>query len=168
MAEESNELHEIFTVDPDDLKRYVDRYVEICFVDGAKLSGIVYTVDPVSQSYILVTKEGKSVSVKIVMKHSIKSVSAVPEIPEELKTLDLNNIFKNNIDQKTGNEVKAMKEKVKLWLLKNMIPVEEKGDLLMLDTLEIHPPYNADSCFSSNSIVLDRIQNLLKDMKLES
>lgn len=48
MADDENELHEIFTVDPDHLKSYVDHYVEICLKDGAKISGVVYTIDPVS------------------------------------------------------------------------------------------------------------------------
>lgn len=92
----------------------------------------------------------------------------ISDVPEDYKTLDSSDVFKTQFNESTVNEMKIMKEKVKTWLLKNMIPVEEKGDLLILDTLEIHPPYDAESCFSSNLIVLDRIQNLLKGMNVQT
>ena len=40
-----------------------------------------------------------------------------------------------------------------------------KGELLTLaDALVIHPPYGEDNCFSTNEIILGKIQGLIKNM----
>ena len=57
---------------------------------------------------------------------------------------------------------------LKCWLLKNRLPIEvggAKGELLTLaDALVIHPPYGADNCYSTNEIILGKIQGLIKNM----
>lgn len=39
----------VYTVNPLELRKYVQKYVEIVTIDGEKLLGTVYTIDPVSE-----------------------------------------------------------------------------------------------------------------------
>jgi small nuclear ribonucleoprotein (snRNP)-like protein len=39
----------VYTVNPLELRKYVQKFVEIVTVDGEKLLGTVYTIDPVSE-----------------------------------------------------------------------------------------------------------------------
>lgn len=42
-------IDSVYTVDPLELRKYVQKFVEVVTIDGEKLSGIVYTIDPVSE-----------------------------------------------------------------------------------------------------------------------
>lgn len=79
--------------------------------------------------------------------------------------IPLNKIFR--IDQ-IDSSLKYQQNQVKNWLKKNLIPVVVNGDILQIENLEIHPPYGPNQCFSSNPIVLSRIQNLLMLMVQEN
>ena len=115
-------------------------------------------------SVILISSEKclEKDNIKIIMDRSIKSMEIVQDAPiDEVMPKD---IFTQNLNSVSrGHD----KEKVKNWLEKNLIPVIECKDNLIIDNLEIHPPYGPEQCFSSNSIVLSRIQNLLKQMTAE-
>lgn len=60
------------------------------------------------------------------------------------------------------------RSKIRIWLLKNQVPVEEEGDMLRVaGVLTISSPYKLEDCCSSNQIVLDRIQKLIQKLVLE-
>lgn len=68
------------------------------------------------------------------------------------------------------------KDKLKSWLLKNRLPVQEQqgqddgnGDekgkcLCVAGAVTILPPYGPGNCCSTNEIILSRIQNLIRNM----
>uniref|UniRef100_A0A0L8HKU4 AD domain-containing protein n=2 Tax=Octopus bimaculoides TaxID=37653 RepID=A0A0L8HKU4_OCTBM len=64
------------------------------------------------------------------------------------------------------------KDKLKSWLLKNRLPVQEqKGQddgkekcLCVAGAVTILPPYGPGNCCSTNEIILSRIQNLIRNM----
>ena len=89
-------------------------------------------------------------------------------VPMDQQNLNLIDLFqnKNLTDQLGIKKTSELKEKVKAWLMKNMIPVTEEGDILKMDTLQIHPPYGFEQCYCSNPIVLSRIQTLLQGMPM--
>ena len=49
MAGSSEEVHKVFKNDPVKFKSLVNKFVEVESVKGKKSSGIVYTIDPVSE-----------------------------------------------------------------------------------------------------------------------
>lgn len=106
-----------------------------------------------------------------ILKESIKSMEVSPDVPKTQQNINLNELFLNkHITDSSGSKKShtERKEKVKAWLLKNMIPVTEEGDILKMDSLQIHPPYGIEQCYCSNQIVLSRIQTLLSAMPLEN
>lgn len=112
-------------------------------------------------SVVLVTQKNGNTCMDIVMGHAVKSlVISSADVcigPEEVFSPVSVNISKE--------EVAERKEKIKKWLCKNRIPIEEDGELLRLrDALQIHPPYGKDQCLSGNEIILGRVQDLIATM----
>lgn len=48
---EENKLHEIFITDPETQRGFVDRPAKLVLKNGEILTGIIFTIDPVSQRY---------------------------------------------------------------------------------------------------------------------
>lgn len=107
-------------------------------------------------------------STQLILKHSIASAEICTEVPEDQQNIKTDNIYSNKLlaEQNISAELSLqdLRQQVKMWLSKNMLPVIEDGEILQIDTLEIHPPYGADQCYCDNSIVLSRIQKLLQAM----
>lgn len=91
---------------------------------------------------------------------NIKCVESpsVPRIPD--------NLFKEDwAKYLSENEVEKKRQKLKKWLEDNAVPISESDKQLKLDDiLTIDPPYGLEQVMSSNEIVLERIQNLVKSM----
>ena len=161
--------HKIFTTDPSEWMQYI--YKEVCVVTeaGTSYTGRVYTIDPVSQSIVLVSFDGDTVSrIRAVMGHSVQHVVVVDENTDKYKEA-LDSLFRTKDHVALSpDELSERKEKLRLWLLKNRIPVSvsgENSDVLMIaDALSIQAPYNAESCQSTNEIILGRIQGLITSM----
>ena len=159
----------IFTTDPSEWMQYV--YKEVCVTTktGALYTGRVYTVDPVSQAIVLANFDGQTlIQYVAVMGHAIESIAIMDDNIEKYKdTLDC--LFRSKDDVLLGpEELDQKKEKLRLWLLKNRIPVVISGEnseiLMVSDVLSIEPPYGIDDCQSTNEIVLGRIQGLVTSM----
>ena len=81
---------------------------------------------------------------------------------KELDALVAPNVMKK---QHNANDIAARRDKLKMWIAKNRVPVSVDGDkLVVADVLEITPPYDTDSCFTGNPIILQRIQKLIERM----
>lgn len=106
-----------------------------------------------------------SVIIKVVMKHSIESMEKLPESLSDEK-IDFDNSFLKSSISIVSTE--NQKNKVKNWLERNMVPVSENKNILVLDNLEIHPPYGPEQCYSTNAIVMSRVQDLLRKMPIQS
>nr|XP_014284579.1 gem-associated protein 6-like isoform X2 [Halyomorpha halys] len=121
-----------------------------------KHEGSLYTVDPVSESIVLVTKKEKILSVELIFKHAIHKLISVGE-PNPIKLWEGG--------EKNIENVSVIRERLKEWLSKNLIPFEESGECLKLaGQLTINPPYGIDNCISSNEMVLNKIQKLIERM----
>ncbi|XP_058803177.1 gem-associated protein 6-like [Phymastichus coffea] len=158
---ESNLLHKIYTSDPIAYKNYVNKTVIITTQDFNVYTGIVYTVDPVSESFVLLQprENAKEIQMKIVVGSSIKNI----ECSSDADTVLLPELFvAPEMYNFTQEEIIKRKELITKILLDNRFPVtEEEGILCIEDTVKIEPPYQPENCICFNSIILNRIQTLL-------
>ncbi|KAH9503972.1 Gem (Nuclear organelle) associated protein 6 [Bulinus truncatus] len=166
---EMNNVHPIFTKDPKEWLKYVNSHVEAMTEDGQKHSGYVFTIDPVSESIVLLTQlsadNPTNISVKLLMGSSVRSI--------EMKAQDsgfnqsfFDSLFRPAMENNfSESELHSKLLNLKSWLEQNRIPVSVTGDkLTVADALTIHPPYTLDCCLSTNEIILARIQGLMRNM----
>ncbi|XP_078052719.1 gem-associated protein 6 [Augochlora pura] len=160
MESNLNFSHNIYKNDPILFKSYVGKEVNILNKDDSTVSGIVYTVDPVSESIVLLQGCQQN-HLRLVFGHAIKNIEVCSDIVHELPTLFMNPqacLLQSTLDERKNAVVKMLRE--------NRFPVKEKENILMIeDVLSIKPPYKPDDCISANSIILGRIQNLLSSVK---
>ncbi|KAL4239853.1 Gem (Nuclear organelle) associated protein 6 [Mactra antiquata] len=163
--EEDDEVHPIFTKDPDEWMQYVYKQVSIMLQDGKEYCGIVYTVDPVSETFVLVNFVDDKMKTDLIFKHATSSITILND-NVELNKSKLDRLFRPDGHHNwTDEELKSRLQLLKSWLLKNRLPVEVDGELLhVAGALVVQPPYNPENCISTNEIILGKIQGLIKNM----
>jgi len=172
MSDDQEELHPIFTRDPSDWKNLVYQIVEVTTEDGQSHIGAVYTVDPVSETVVLVTENNEGdLQLNVVMGHAVQSTEVRGECEAGLRE-KMEKLFKPAaLLQLSKDELGKRKTQLRSWLLKNRIPIEVCADneevLSISDVLFIEPPYSVTNCRSTNEIVLGRVQGLIKNMPNE-
>ncbi|XP_068085308.1 gem-associated protein 6 [Anabrus simplex] len=154
--------HGIFKNNPIYLKSFVQKFVELITINGESHTGTVYTIDPVSESVILLKKNNDVISMDIIMGHAVKSLAVksgvLPVEPDEVFPSE-------SAPGLSKEEINELRNKLKDWLCKNRLPIEEDGEILRLQgVLEIHPPYGINQCVSGNEIILGRVQQLITIM----
>lgn len=112
-------------------------------------------------------KEGGA-TVQVVLGHAVEQVrilqAADQETVERLQAFFL----PPATPRLSPEELRRRRSNIRIWLLKNQVPVEEEGDhLRVAGVLTVAAPYRAEDCCSSNQIILDRIQNLIRNLVLE-
>ncbi|XP_059903895.1 gem-associated protein 6 [Gadus macrocephalus] len=153
---------------PRDWEHYVNKQVTVTAHGQQQHRGWLHTVDPVTASVVLVQLGGAAggCSVSVVMGHAVEQVEVVGEADEET-AMRLSSLFRSEAPELRGSveDVKRRREELRGWLQQNRVPVEEVGeDLLVAGVLTVRPPYAEQDCFSSNQMVLARIQGLLARM----
>ena len=136
--------------------------------DGLEHTGLVYTVDPVSESFVLINIVNDQTKVEIVLGHAVNSVTVLGDATEVNKQA-LNALFRpETVLKLTEEELKRKQNMVKNWLLKNRLPVETSGSsdeiITVAGALSIQPPYESENCVSTNEIILGKIQGLIKNI----
>nr|KAG5704116.1 hypothetical protein BaRGS_009646 [Batillaria attramentaria] len=150
--------------------QYVYKQVSVVTEDEEEHVGWVYTIDPVSQTFVLVQFLDDNRQVLILPGTSVTKVTVLAEsadsdgIKEKLDAL-----FRPQTEALfSEEELRGRKQKLKMWLEKNRLPVQvtgSKGEVLTIsDALMIQPPYDVNDCHSTNEIILGRIQGLIKNM----
>lgn len=145
--------------------------VSILTEDGIEHVGFVYTVDPVSETYILANFDSEKTKIDLIMSHAVSSVNIVSEITDTHRQ-QLDRLFRPAAEKDLSeDDLKRRQSIVKAWLLKNRLPVEvggTHGELLTIaEALVIQPPYGHDNCVSTNEIILGKIQGLIKNMPVD-
>ncbi|KAL8591015.1 hypothetical protein ACOMHN_021780 [Nucella lapillus] len=166
--EKETPLHPIFLHDPEEWLQYVYKKVSVVANDGSEHEGWVYTIDPVSQSIVLVQFVEEQTQLSIIMKDTVNKMTILADSNPGIKT-KLDAMFRPKTEMKLSEEdLKAKKMKLKSWLEKNRLPVEITGSheevLTISGALTIQPPYDVNDCHSTNEIILGRIQGLIKSM----
>uniref|UniRef100_A0A8C8DHR1 AD domain-containing protein n=1 Tax=Oryzias sinensis TaxID=183150 RepID=A0A8C8DHR1_9TELE len=105
----------------------------------------------------------KGSSVCVVMGHAVEEVEllqdASGETGEHLWTF-LNPTPPCSLDAK---QTRRKRVAVCSWLRKNRVPVEEvEEEVRVAGVLTITAPYRSEDCSSSNQVILDRVQRLLR------
>uniref|UniRef100_A0AAZ3QF64 AD domain-containing protein n=1 Tax=Oncorhynchus tshawytscha TaxID=74940 RepID=A0AAZ3QF64_ONCTS len=118
---------------------------------------------PVSIVLVTFQEKGGTPTVRVVTGHAVQEVEVLQEGNEETAG-QLRVIFTPPGAHALGpEEVRHRKERLRLWLEKNRIPVEEKGEMLCVaNVLTVSAPYGAEDCSSSNEIILARVQSLVE------
>ncbi|XP_032668756.1 gem-associated protein 6-like [Odontomachus brunneus] len=156
--EDANFSHKIYKNDPILFNSYVGKEIKITMKDEDVHHGVVYTIDPVSESVVLLQpKKSTTYSLKIISGHSIKNMKVTSEEKKIVPELFLPPSMK--VSQATVIE---RKNTIKQLLLENRFPIKEEGDILKIeDTVTIEPPYYPENCTCTNSIIFNRIQSIL-------
>jgi len=174
-----DEKHEIFQRDPAALMQYVHKRVVIRTVDGTKHSGHVYTIDPVSFTFVLLTYKDEVTTAnkhlpqlqhaELVLGHAVQSIDIINDEDVD-RSADMDLLFKSSNDVTlTEEELQKRRERLCSWLVENRFPVqitESQPDIVSVggDILLIQPPYFPENCLSTNEIILSRIQSLIARM----
>jgi len=174
-----DEKHEIFKRDPAELMQYVHKRVIITTVDGVMHRGHVYTIDPVSFTFVLLMSKNEAVNTddclpntqhaEFVLGHSVRSIDILDDDGADHSAhMDL--LFKSTSNTSfTEEELSKRRERLHSWLSENRFPVEVKEsqpDVVSVggDVLLIQPPYFPENCLSTNEIILSRVQSLIERM----
>lgn len=167
-GEINGSVHPIFTRDPEDFMQYLNKQVSVLKEDGKEVTGWVYTIDPVSESFVLLSFTDDKTQLDIVMGPSVRQVSVLDENSETYKKRIEAMFRPPEVETLSEDELEKRKNVLKSWLLKNRLPVQvagNNGELLSIsDALFIEPPYGVENCRSTNEIILGRIQGLIKNM----
>lgn len=144
--------------------RYVNKQVSVKAGNDEEHRGWLLTVDPVSASLVLVTfREEGGPAVQVVMGHAVEEVQVLQEADEEVTERLKTAFLPPRTCRLDAEELRSRKGGVRSWLEKNRIPVEEDRDQLRVaGVLTISAPFGPEDCFSSNQIILDRIQKLIQ------
>ncbi|XP_014469801.1 PREDICTED: gem-associated protein 6-like [Dinoponera quadriceps] len=156
--EDSVFSHKIYKNDPILFNSYVGKDSKITMKDEDSHCGIVYTIDPVSDSVVLLQpKEAAKYNLKIISGHSIKSIEVISETDRNVPDLFL--LSSTKVSQE---KVTERKNTIKQLLLEKRFPIREEGDVLKIeDSVVIEPPYFPENCTCANSIIFNRIKSIL-------
>lgn len=178
----SNDLHPIFSQDPSQWVKLLHQKVCVYSDDGNKHEGWVYTIDPVSQSIVLLqhnnvddndnnSEQILTINMNIIVGSSIDRIEQLSlELSKNSNVKYLcNRLFRPKSSVGLGQEeLLKRREKLKCWLLKHRLPVQIGGSdgqsLVVADVLVIQSPFLEDNCLSTNEIILSKIRGLIKNM----
>lgn len=154
--------------DPLLLMSYVHKLVRVETTDGNILAGYVKTVDPISESIVLVLLEDeKPKAVHVIMGHAVKSVTVVTDASPAQKH-QLEKLFMPTQEVLSAEQLRQRKEKVRSWMCVNRIPTtessKEPGTLVIAGSVRLLPPYGLDDFQCTNSLVLGKIRGILSLM----
>ncbi|XP_064484725.1 gem-associated protein 6-like [Ornithodoros turicata] len=165
---QDDEIHNVFKNDPVLFLSYVHKLVRVETTDKNVYAGYVKTIDPVSESVILVLFENdKPKTLRVIMGHCVKSITVVEEATSEQRQ-QLENLFVPHCEQLSTEQIKERRDKLLSWLRINRLPVkqdpENTNQLVIADSVIISPPYTAVDCQCTNEIVLGKVCGLISSM----
>lgn len=154
--------------------------VEVKLATGSSVFGVVYTVDPVSNSIVLIQFVSGSgpETVQLIPGLSVVSVTNLPAggapcCPEPSEELSrwLASLFKSDGRGAMSEEQrKRTRKRLVDWLNRNRVPLTENpdGSLQIFDVVKIVPPFSVDDCQCANELVLGRVRSLIEAMPGDS
>ncbi|RVE76684.1 hypothetical protein OJAV_G00011450 [Oryzias javanicus] len=125
--------------------------------------GRLLSVDPVSASLVLVNLVEGGATVCVVMGHAVEEVEVLQEAGGD-SAPPLWTLFEPPPSCSLDSpQTRRRRAAVCCWLRKNRVPVEEAGEeVRVAGALTIVAPYRPEDCSSSNQVILDRVQRLLR------
>lgn len=105
---------------------------------------------------------------QVVMGHAVEQVQILQTADQETAERLQACFLPPAIRRLSPEKLRRRRSRIRIWLLKNQVPVEEEGDnLRVAGVLTIEAPYRPEDCCSSNQIILDRIQKLIRNLVVE-
>lgn len=113
---------------------------------------------------LLQTANSTKYSLKIIFGHTVKNIDVIAETKTIIPELFLQDLPRKELSQ----ELIAKRKTIVMEVLSdNRFPVSEKDNTLLIeDIMIIEPPYYPENCKCNNSIILSRIQNILRNITL--
>ncbi|CAF3667265.1 unnamed protein product [Rotaria socialis] len=167
-----NLSNEAFRFDVDSYATLIDNRVKIECADQRNYSGRVYTIDPLTQSIVLI--DDSSNRVHIVLRPDIIQLIILdrnqsqqshrdPFLPSNAITTTIATNHDESIRDRLGN--------IRKFLSSKRIPFQEKLEennsitlLIQNGIVQINAPYTPENISGTNEIVLSRIKLLLKQI----
>ncbi|KAK4879013.1 hypothetical protein RN001_007159 [Aquatica leii] len=145
---------------PKYLKSIVGKNVSITLINDETFTGILYVVDPISKTVVIVNGILTEHIVQLIPFNNLKSF--------EVHSLDNPKFLFDSVNTGSTEVWLDKKKLLKDWFFINKINVVEENEVLKLNDhkVMIEPPYGPDQCICDNMIVLERIQTLIAKMPL--
>ncbi|MFH4974719.1 hypothetical protein AB6A40_001428 [Gnathostoma spinigerum] len=154
--------------------------VRVHFSPDSSISGIIYTIDPWSSSLVLGRfQDSKLKSIEVCSGESVQCVEIIEDevsLPEECKGCCedffglVNSLITETPPKISRFDVERKRKVLVDWLRANCIDVkiDNDGSVTVFDVVRIKPPYDPDSCYSDNVIVLSRLRRLIKALPVDT
>jgi len=147
-------------------------------LDGSRVTGRVYTVDPITASVVLIEFDGAKnpTMLQVLPGDSIKSISELEMTNEaEASTSEALNAWMGGLfggstevggGQADAQALERRREALSAWFTRNHIPVTSNanGSLSIFDAVRIVTPYTAEQCYCDNALVLNKVRKLVEAM----
>ncbi|XP_043277375.1 gem-associated protein 6-like [Venturia canescens] len=153
--------HIVYKNDPVLFKNYTNKRCTVTATDNSVHTGIVYTVDPVTESIVLIEKENTPEQrLKFVIGHAVQKVDVLSEELGQLPQL-----FQEHTPGISKAAIMGRKQAVLNILLENRFPVQENGDIIEMENVfTIKPPYAPEDCISMQPLVLTSLHKILSQL----
>ncbi|EDV24074.1 Gem-associated protein 6 [Trichoplax sp. H2] len=151
-----------------DIIPYLHKKVKLQLIDGSSRTGCVYTIDPESLSIILFDNLlDQQQQIKLIMGHAIVNITLLDDqdyAPLANQLQQILTIKDQEVDKYDHQTVKQRKNRLVDWLGQSRIPFQLDGDgVCIVGIVMVNPPFDRDSCSSSNEIALRRVQNIIQN-----
>nr|CAI5842261.1 unnamed protein product [Callosobruchus analis] len=148
----------LFNSDPIYMKSLIGKEIEVRTVNKKVYKGLVYVIDPIFKSVVLHCNRISETEYEtvLILYHAIEGLFLISDEVDQKYLQTSEEVVCSNITRK---------ESLKKWLQHMQINVEESGDILKIDDhLIILPPYKLENCVSNNTIILERVRNIVNQM----
>lgn len=143
---------------PQAMRDTIGKEITITTLNGVNHNGFVYNIDPMSKSVVLTDNSGSDLI--IIPHHAIKKLVLGTNFTDRFGINATKTETSIPIEVLEENKQKLMK-----WLKDNLIEVVEDGRILRIsDHVSIEPPYDIDHCYCTNTVILERLRNIIKRM----
>lgn len=146
--------------------RYKDciaKYVKVKTADSREHEGWLKCIDPLSGNLFLMSFDDTfSVicDIVLIIGSACTSVEVLKEPDDKIKNL-IEGLYTN--DASFSEDISDRKNRLIAWIKKNRLPIVEKADqsLTVCGNVTISPPYDIQSCSSTNGRTLKSVRQLV-------
>ncbi|XP_022124317.1 gem-associated protein 6-like [Pieris rapae] len=142
--------------DPLFLNSLIFKYVKIHVLRDIVYHGYLESIDPLQYSVILSMTKGNECKKIFIPGHAVLNITVLDNF-DSLKP-------KNNEVIFTAEDVLEKKQKMVSWFKKNLLPVIEEGENIVVGNISILPPYSENDICALNPIVATEVRKMILNM----
>ncbi|CAK1547073.1 unnamed protein product [Leptosia nina] len=142
--------------DPVFLSSLLFKYVKVEILKNVVYSGYLESIDPLHYSIVLNVLQKEDKRKVLIPGHAILNVTVQEEIP------DL--VLDTTAEQNIAEDILKKKQKTILWLEKNLLPVSESGENIIVGNAKILPPYSEHDICIINPMVVSQLRKTIVQM----